>query len=111
MSQNCQTEHTALREWRGAVRFKARQARKVPNATLANGKSDAVVNSVGALQYLIAKRYGSAEEMPQGFLRRPIWRSRSRRIERFRAKWTPVRVKKTRQNKRLEPGSDSIRTD
>jgi hypothetical protein len=33
------------------------------------------------------------------------------RLERFRAKWTPVRVKKTRQNKRLEPGSDSIRTD
>ncbi len=32
-------------------------------------------------------------------------------LERFRAKWTPVRVKKTRQNKRLEPGSDSIRTD
>src|SRR5260221_13428090 len=25
--------------------------------------------------------------------------------------WTPVRVKKTRQNKRVEPGSDSIRTD
>jgi hypothetical protein len=24
-------------------------------------------------------------------------------LERFRAKWTPVRVKKTRQNKRLEP--------
>jgi hypothetical protein len=32
-------------------------------------------------------------------------------LERFRAKWTPVRVKKTRQNKRLELGSDSIRTD
>src|SRR5580704_1150795 len=32
-------------------------------------------------------------------------------LERFRAKWTPVRVKKTRQNKRLERGSDSIRTD
>jgi hypothetical protein len=31
-------------------------------------------------------------------------------LERFRAKWIPVRVKKTRQNKRLEPGSDSIRT-
>src|ERR1700742_91916 len=31
-------------------------------------------------------------------------------LERFRAKWTPVRVKKTRQNKNLEPGSDSIRT-
>src|SRR5579883_748299 len=31
-------------------------------------------------------------------------------LERFRAKWIPVRVKKTRQNKKLEPGSDSIRT-
>ncbi len=31
--------------------------------------------------------------------------------ERFRAKWIPVRVKKTRQSKKLEPGSDSIRTD
>jgi hypothetical protein len=31
--------------------------------------------------------------------------------ERFRAKWIPVRVKKTRQNKRLEPDSDSIRID
>jgi hypothetical protein len=24
-------------------------------------------------------------------------------LERFRAKWAPVRVKKTRQNKKLEP--------
>jgi hypothetical protein len=32
-------------------------------------------------------------------------------LERFRAKWKPVRVKKTRQNKRLEPGSVSIRTE
>src|SRR6476661_10938509 len=32
-------------------------------------------------------------------------------LQRFRAKWIPVRVKKTRQNKRLEPGSNSIRTD
>jgi hypothetical protein len=30
-------------------------------------------------------------------------------LERFRAKWIPVRVKKTRQNESLEPGSDSIR--
>src|SRR5258707_12190124 len=29
--------------------------------------------------------------------------------ERFRVKWTPVHVKKTRQNKRLEAGSDLIR--
>jgi hypothetical protein len=32
-------------------------------------------------------------------------------LERFRAKWKPVRVKKTRQNKRIESGSDSIRTE
>jgi len=32
-------------------------------------------------------------------------------LERFQAKWAPVRMKKTRQNKKLEPGSDSIRTD
>ncbi|GEC57687.1 hypothetical protein BEL01nite_67300 [Bradyrhizobium elkanii] len=31
-------------------------------------------------------------------------------LERFRAKWIPVRVKKTRQNKNLEPRSDSIGT-
>jgi hypothetical protein len=31
-------------------------------------------------------------------------------LERFQAKWTPVRVKKTRQNKRLEPRFDSIGT-
>jgi hypothetical protein len=31
-------------------------------------------------------------------------------LERFRAKWIPVRVKKTRQNKNLEPGFDSIKT-
>src|SRR5260370_36970301 len=32
-------------------------------------------------------------------------------LERFPAKWTPVRVKKTRQNKKLEPRSDSIGTE
>jgi len=32
-------------------------------------------------------------------------------LERFPAKWKPVRVKKTRQNKNLEPRSDSIGTD
>src|SRR6201996_5381520 len=31
-------------------------------------------------------------------------------LKHFRAKWVPVRVKKMRRNKRLEPGSDSIRT-
>jgi hypothetical protein len=32
-------------------------------------------------------------------------------LERFRAKWVPVRVKKTRQNKKLEPGFDSIKAE
>src|SRR5262249_26278337 len=32
------------------------------------------------------------------------------RVERFRAKWIPVRVKKTRQTKNLEPRSDAIGT-
>jgi hypothetical protein len=31
--------------------------------------------------------------------------------KRFQAKWIPVRVKKARQKKNLEPGSDSIRTE
>src|ERR1700733_62311 len=33
------------------------------------------------------------------------------RLERFRAKWIPVRVKKTRQNQNPEPRSDSIGTE
>jgi hypothetical protein len=35
----------------------------------------------------------------------------NRALERFPAKWIPVRVKKTRQNKRLELRSDSIGTE
>jgi hypothetical protein len=31
-------------------------------------------------------------------------------LERFRAKWIPVRVKKTRQNKKIERGRDSIQS-
>ncbi len=36
--------------------------------SLASGKSNAVVNSVGALQYFVAKRYARVLEMPQGLL-------------------------------------------
>jgi polar amino acid transport system substrate-binding protein len=36
--------------------------------TLVNGQSNAVVNSVGALQYFIAKRYAKVLDMPQGLL-------------------------------------------
>jgi hypothetical protein len=32
-------------------------------------------------------------------------------IERFRAKWIPVRIKKTRQNKKIERGRDSIQSE
>jgi len=32
-------------------------------------------------------------------------------LERFQAKWIPVRMKKTRQNKKIEPRSDSIGTE
>jgi hypothetical protein len=32
-------------------------------------------------------------------------------LERFQAKWRPVRVKKTRQIKNLEPRFDSIETE
>jgi hypothetical protein len=32
-------------------------------------------------------------------------------LERFQAKWEPVRVKKTRPIKNLEPRFDSIETD
>ncbi len=36
--------------------------------SLANGHSNAVVNSVGALQYFVAKRYAKVLEIPQGLL-------------------------------------------
>jgi polar amino acid transport system substrate-binding protein len=36
--------------------------------SLAAGQSNAVVNSVGALQYFISKRYSKVLEMPQGLL-------------------------------------------
>jgi hypothetical protein len=37
-----------------------------------------------------------------------LWRAV---LERFRAKWIPVRVKKTRQNKKIERGRDSIQSE
>jgi hypothetical protein len=36
---------------------------------------------------------------------------RSKQLKRFQAKWAPVRIKKTRQNKNLEPRFDSIETE
>ena len=46
-----------------------------------------------------------------GTIRKIVPRPRHRGLERFPAKWTPVRVKKTRQNKKLEARSDSIGTE
>jgi polar amino acid transport system substrate-binding protein len=44
--------------------------RDLPEAldSLANGRSDAVVNSVGALQYYVSMRYAKSIEIPQGLL-------------------------------------------
>jgi ABC-type amino acid transport substrate-binding protein len=36
--------------------------------SLANGRSNVVVNSIGALQYFISKRYARNLEIPQGIL-------------------------------------------
>ena len=36
--------------------------------SLAKGQSNVVVNSVGALQYFIAKRYAKVVDIPQGLL-------------------------------------------
>ena len=45
-------------------------------ASLASGRSDAVVNSVGALQYVISTQFYGVIPMPNGFSRPPTWPSR-----------------------------------
>src|SRR6266404_2129299 len=69
---------------------------------------------------MLRKRLHEFKQSPMSYSSRIAnWGRRHSERERFRAKacpgldpgWTPVRVKKTRQNKRVEPGSDSIRTD
>jgi polar amino acid transport system substrate-binding protein len=46
------------------------KSKDLPEAldSLANGRSDAVVNSVGALQYYVSMRYAKSIEIPQGLL-------------------------------------------
>src|SRR5258706_3295156 len=69
---------------------------------------------------MLRKRLHEFKQSPMNYSSRMAnWGRCHSERERFRAKaypgldpgWTPVRVKKTRQNKRVEPGSDSIRTD
>src|SRR5215813_14156779 len=47
-------------------------------SALGTGKTDAVVNSVGALQYLVNTRFSAAIAPPRGVLPRPTWASRYR---------------------------------
>jgi hypothetical protein len=44
-------------------------------------------------------------------IRSPDEAQRNPGLKRFQAKWAPVRVKKTRQIKNLEPRFDSIETE
>ena len=59
---------------------------------------------------LRASQAAWSHSRPGPAIRRKVLTTNRSPLERFRAKWIPVRVKKTRQNKKLEPGSDSIRT-
>ena len=63
-------QHIQLNEGIGPNAGQVQVINNLPDAldSLADKKSDAVVNSVGALQYLISKHYASSEEMPQGLL-------------------------------------------
>src|ERR1700722_1075232 len=55
---------------------------------LSDGEVDAVVNSVGALQYLISTRFKGAIRPPRAFWSPPIWRSRCRPAVRSRDRST-----------------------
>jgi polar amino acid transport system substrate-binding protein len=57
-------------EYLDAMHLQYTKFQNLPDAldSLASGQSNAVVNSVGALQYFIAKRYANVIEMPRGLL-------------------------------------------
>ena len=57
-------------EYLDELRLQYLKYKDLPEAldSLAKGQSDAVVNSVGALQYFISKRYARFLEIPQGLL-------------------------------------------
>ena len=54
---------------------------------LSRGETDAVVNSVGALQYLISTRFKNTIRPPRAFSSPPIWRSRFRTAAHSRNRW------------------------
>jgi polar amino acid transport system substrate-binding protein len=62
--------HSSGAEYLDELHLRYMECKDLPEAldSLANGQSNAVVNSVGALQYFISKRYDKVLEMPQGLL-------------------------------------------
>jgi polar amino acid transport system substrate-binding protein len=62
--------HSSGAEYLDELHLQYTECKDLPEAldSLANGQSNAVVNSVGALQYFISKRYDKVLEMPQGLL-------------------------------------------
>jgi hypothetical protein len=56
-------------------------------------------------------RRGLDSQMPVSPRDLPVGQSLQHPLERFQAKWKPVRVKKTRQIKNLEPRFDSIEAE
>ncbi len=62
--------HSSGAEYLDELHLQYMKCKDLPEAldSLANGQSNAVVNSVGALQYFISKRYAKVLEMPKGLL-------------------------------------------
>jgi ABC-type amino acid transport substrate-binding protein len=62
--------HSSGAEYLDGLHLQYAKYKDLPEAldSLVNGQSDAVVNSVGALQYLVSKQYSSVLEMSQGLL-------------------------------------------
>ena len=62
--------HSSGAEYLDQMHLPYTKYKDLPEAlnSLANGQSNVVVNSVGALQYFVAKRYAKVIEVPQGLL-------------------------------------------
>src|ERR1700754_47813 len=82
------------------------QGNRVPGSQAARAAGPQ--NLSGAVRQVRRQGLGSGRQLKRP--NQPCWRSGSS-LERFQAKWTPVRVKKTRQIKNLEPRFDSIETE
>jgi hypothetical protein len=72
------------------------------HATITHGVSTPRSKIDAAKENTASTAYGCTHRASQ---------ARTTHLERFRAKWIPVRVKKTRQNKKIERGCDSIQSE